>query len=78
MKHACVVMISTMISGAPVLLPVVPYGVPGKGLLLPTLGTPTLCLGIVHGTISDNTGGKMAAVTPSIYILETIDKAMGH
>ena len=34
------------------------------------------CVGIIHGTISDDTGGKMAAVTPSRYILETIEKAL--
>ena len=33
------------------------------------------CYGIMHGTLSDNTGGKLAAVTPSIYILETLQKA---
>jgi hypothetical protein len=31
---------------------------------------PTICHGIMHGTISDNTGGKIAAVTPSFYILD--------
>ncbi|PKI16011.1 trypsin-like peptidase domain-containing protein [Colwellia sp. 12G3] len=28
----------------------------------------TLCYGIMHGTISDNTGGKLAAVTPAYYL----------
>jgi hypothetical protein len=28
----------------------------------------TKCYGIMHGTISDNTGGKLAAVTPSFYL----------
>jgi hypothetical protein len=65
-------------SGAPVLLLSAPYSVPGQGMVFPAQGTPTLCVGIVHGTINDDTGGKIAAVTPSIYILETIDKAMGH
>jgi hypothetical protein len=32
----------------------------------------TRLLGIMHGTISDNTGGKIAAVTPAKYILEII------
>lgn len=29
---------------------------------------PTICHGIMHGTISDNTGGKIAAVTPCSYV----------
>ncbi len=32
------------------------------------------CLGLVHGTISDKTGGKFAAVVPAAYIVETIEK----
>ncbi len=30
----------------------------------------TLCYGIMHGTISDNTGGKLAAVTPAYYLAD--------
>jgi len=37
-----------------------------------TKGDGTKLLGIIHGTVSDETGGKLAAVTPSFYILETI------
>jgi hypothetical protein len=33
------------------------------------------CVGIVHGTISDKTGGKMAAIHPAALILETLEKA---
>jgi hypothetical protein len=33
------------------------------------------CYGIVHGTLSDNTGGKFTAVVPSAFIVETINKA---
>lgn len=33
------------------------------------------CVGLVHGTVSDNTGGKMAAVVPSFFILQTLRKA---
>ncbi len=29
---------------------------------------PTICHGIMHGTISDATGGKLAAVTPTFYV----------
>jgi hypothetical protein len=62
-------------SGAPVLLTAAPFTTPEGVLAFPsTKGTH--CVGIVHGTINDETGGKMAAITPSIYIIETIDKAM--
>ena len=30
----------------------------------------TRCYGIMHGTVSDETGGKLAAVTPAFYLLE--------
>lgn len=33
---------------------------------------PTICHGIMHGTISDNTGGKIAAVTPCLYVKDII------
>jgi len=32
----------------------------------------TICHGIMHGTISDNTGGKLAAVTPCTYVKDII------
>lgn len=32
----------------------------------------TRCYGIMHGTISDNTGGKLAAVTPAFYLAQFI------
>jgi len=67
-------------SGAPVLLTAAPYALPTGAMVFPESGGPTgtnmRCVGIVHGTINDETGGKMAAVTPAVYILETIDKAM--
>lgn len=34
----------------------------------------TRCHGIMHGTISDETGGKLAAVTPAYYLLDLIEK----
>lgn len=37
-----------------------------------TQSSPTVFYGIMHGTISDNTGGKMAVVTPATYILDII------
>ncbi len=33
-----------------------------------TLKDKTYCLGLMHGTISDQTGGKLAAVTPAHYL----------
>lgn len=33
---------------------------------------PTICHGIMHGTISDNTGGKIAAVTPCFYVKDIV------
>jgi len=40
-----------------------------------TTGSGTKLLGLVHGTSSDRTGGKLAMVVPSFYILETVQKA---
>lgn len=65
-------------SGAPLLLIPTPFSSSTGVMSFPIMGTPVLCVGIVHGTINDDTGGKMAAVTPSIYILETIEKALSH
>ena len=33
----------------------------------------TLCHGIMHGTMSDNTGGKIAMVTPALYLKDIIE-----
>ena len=44
----------------------------GDALVFPEGGTPATCVGLVHGTISDNTGGKLAAVVPAHFIVETI------
>lgn len=35
-------------------------------------GSGTMIYGILHGTISDQTGGKLAAVTPSYYLFDLI------
>ncbi len=45
------------------------------GGAIATTGTGTLCFGIMHGTISDDTGGKLSAVTPSKFIIETLEKS---
>ncbi|MFE3870153.1 hypothetical protein ACFX5F_02835 [Flavobacterium sp. ZS1P70] len=34
----------------------------------------TLLIGVVHGTAGDNTGGKLAAITPSFYIWDLLNK----
>ena len=31
------------------------------------------CVGLVHGTLPDNTGGKFAAIVPSYFIIQTIE-----
>jgi hypothetical protein len=69
-------------SGAPLFQTSAPYPSSGGMLVMPETPGPgrgvSVCVGVIHGTISDNTGGKMAAVTPSQYVRETIDKAMSH
>ena len=36
----------------------------------------SFCVGLVHGTIGDGTGGKLAAVVPISYVTETLEKAI--
>lgn len=58
-------------SGAPVfLLPGVHFQ---GGALVFSAGT--FCLGLVHGTVSDDTGGKLAAIVPGAFITEVLEKA---
>lgn len=40
-----------------------------------TTGGGTRLFGLVHGTLSDDTGGKLAAVVPSAFIIEAIQQA---
>ncbi len=40
-----------------------------------TTGEGTRVYGLVHGTISDDTGGKLAAVVPTRFIVETLNAA---
>ena len=59
-------------SGAPVFM------LPGTVVSHDSLGfTPPVgfCLGLVHGTIGDGTGGKLAAIVPVAYITQTLEKA---
>lgn len=37
-------------------------------------GEKTICYGIMHGTISDDTGGKLALVTPSYYLDDLLQR----
>jgi hypothetical protein len=32
------------------------------------------CIGLVHGTLADNTGGKFAAIVPAYFIIQTIER----
>lgn len=47
--------------------PVFDLGIIHTGIMEMTTGKTTLH-GFIHGTISDDTGGKMAAITPSFYV----------
>ena len=37
-----------------------------------TTGKGTRCIGFIHGTLFDDTGGKLAAVTPAYYLFDLI------
>jgi hypothetical protein len=43
------------------------------------LSSPMVLVGVVHGTLSDATGGKLGAVTPSVFVIEAMkDDAAGR
>ncbi|MFZ3138893.1 MAG: serine protease [Thermodesulfovibrionales bacterium] len=63
-------------SGAPVYLMPWPYS-DSAALTMPKSSTPPKCVGLVHGTISDDTGGKLAAIVPSAFIVQTIKDVEG-
>lgn len=50
--------------------PVIDLGYRVLGLMTQT--SDTFLYGVIHGTMPDKTGGKMAVVTPSYYILDII------
>ena len=52
--------------------PVFDLGYSTNGVMEITKGK-TICHGIMHGTMSDNTDGKIAMVTPSFYLKDLID-----
>lgn len=56
-------------SGAPVFDLGLPYSENGTFTLQPS---NIRILGLVHGTLSDNTGGKLGAVVPAAYICELL------
>lgn len=53
--------------------PVFDLGKIESGNMIMIKPTGTICYGLIHGTISDDTGGKIAAITPSFYILELLN-----
>jgi S1-C subfamily serine protease len=61
-------------SGAPVFL--MPYAYSGgPWMAMPSVGSPEArpkCVGVVSGTISDDTGGKLAAIVPSVFVVRMI------
>ena len=59
-------------SGSPVFII---SGIYTKGYAMVSFNKTT-CYGLVHGTISDNTGGKFAVVVPSKYIFDILNKAV--
>lgn len=54
--------------------PVFDLGIIETGTLTMRSSKGTICYGITHGTISDGTGGKIGAITPSFFVLELINK----
>lgn len=58
-------------SGAPI------FEMPGGSLIenVMEIGSGLTCVGLIYGTVSDNTGGKLAAVVPGSFIVEAISKA---
>ena len=51
--------------------PIFDLGIMKIGVMKSSQG-PTRLIGIMHGTISDNTGGKIAALTPALYLKDII------
>lgn len=58
-------------SGAPVFVLPAAFS-KGSGI---AFSSTTLFVGLVHGTLSDSTGGKFAVVVPSAFVTQTIDRA---
>jgi len=60
-------------SGAPLFDTRLPYSTATTALQIEVGGEPRI-VGLVHGTLSDSTGGKMGAIVPAFLILETLDQ----
>lgn len=62
-------------SGAPVfMLPGAVVSSAGIGFTSPA----GFCVGLVHGTLPDESGGKLAAIVPVFYITQTLEKAFAR
>jgi len=61
-------------SGAPVFDTGLPYSTENVGLSV-RVGAEPRIVGLVHGTLSDNTGGKLGAIVPAFIILEVLEQA---
>lgn len=60
-------------SGSPVFILPATYNDGNKTIFS---GPVMYCVGLVHGTISDSTGGKFAAVVPSAHIAQLIETSL--
>jgi hypothetical protein len=58
-------------SGAPIFDTGLPLQIDNVEYFRPSMA---LVVGLVHGTLSDDTGGEMGAIVPSYHILETIEQ----
>ena len=61
-------------SGAPVFDTRLPYSSENVGLFV-QVGSEPRIVGLVHGTLSENTGGKLGATVPSFVILQVLEQA---
>lgn len=61
-------------SGGPVFLMPGPFA-SGGAMVFTELPARTVIVGLVHGTMSDNTGGKLALIIPSKFVRDTILQA---
>ncbi|MBI2017199.1 MAG: trypsin-like peptidase domain-containing protein, partial [Candidatus Rokubacteria bacterium] len=60
-------------SGAPVFDTRLPHSTGNIGLSV-QIGAEPRIVGLVHGTLSDNTGGKFGAIVPAFIIVELLDQ----
>jgi hypothetical protein len=60
-------------SGAPLFDTRLPYS-SATAIINLKMGSGPRIVGLVHGTLSDSTGGKMGAIVPAFLILETLEQ----